>query len=33
MKQISGSGERQLQNATALQIEGPLKPKRQKKKK
>jgi hypothetical protein len=33
MKQISGSSERQLQNAPALQIEGPRKPKRQKNKK
>jgi hypothetical protein len=32
MKQVSGSRERQLQNATPLQIEGPPKPKRQKKK-
>jgi hypothetical protein len=27
MKQISGSGEKQLRSATALQIEGPQKPK------
>jgi hypothetical protein len=33
MKQISGSSERQLKNVTALQIEGPPKPKRQKNKK
>jgi hypothetical protein len=32
MKQISGSRERQLQGAAALQIEGPPKPKRQKRK-
>ena len=33
MKQISQSSERQLLNGTALQIEGPKKPKRQKNKK
>jgi hypothetical protein len=33
MKQISASGERQLLNAPALQIEGPTKPKRQRNKK
>jgi hypothetical protein len=33
MKQISGSSERQLRSAPGLQIEGPPKPKRQKKKK
>jgi hypothetical protein len=33
MKQISGSNERQMRNVTALQIEGPPKPKRQKNKK
>jgi len=33
MKQISESRERQLQNVTTLQIEGPPKPKRQKSKK
>jgi ERCC4-related helicase len=33
MKQISRSDERQLRSATALQIEGPKKPKRQKNKK
>jgi hypothetical protein len=32
MKQISGSSERQLQRAATLQIEGPPKSKRQKKK-
>jgi hypothetical protein len=32
MKQISGSSERQLQRAAMLQIEGPPKSKRQKKK-
>ena len=30
MKQVSGSCERQAQSATALQIEGPRKPKRPK---
>jgi hypothetical protein len=33
MKQISASGERQLQTVRTLQIEGPRKPKRQKNKK
>jgi hypothetical protein len=32
MKQISGSSERQLKNVTALQIEGPQKPKQKNKK-
>ena len=31
MKQISGSSERQLKKVTTLQIEGPSKPKRNKK--
>jgi hypothetical protein len=33
MKQVSGSSERLLQNAPALQIEGPRKPRPQKNKK